>query len=210
MVEVDDAARSFSPFDGVFWLFCWRLSAPDNSERRLPGGLMDGAGPLVARARADPAWIMVAKARPGWLHSARWTWVALATADGQGESGLHPGVSSRGLLCMSCARAGPAPRRVVSFVPEPRLPMTRCALRRSCAYRSPCAVLRAAVRTREESEGKWNHTADLATKTAPSTWNAHFRRRPFVAARRGGAPRAHETHNKPRELTRMREDQHTG
>jgi hypothetical protein len=85
VVEVDDAGRSFSPFGGFFWLFCWRLSAPDNSKRRLPGGLVDGAGPLVARARADPAWIVVAKARPGWLHSARWTWVALATADGQRE-----------------------------------------------------------------------------------------------------------------------------
>ena len=81
------------------------------------GGLMDGAGPLVARARADPAWIMVAKARPGWLHSARWTWVALATADGQGESGLHApsGCELTRLVVhvMRTSRARAAPRRFI-------------------------------------------------------------------------------------------------
>ena len=77
MVEVDHTARSFFPFGGVFRLFCWRLWAPDNSEWRWPGGLMDGAGRLVVWARADPAWFVAARARPrcgsaqldepGWL-----------------------------------------------------------------------------------------------------------------------------------------------
>ena len=55
VVEMDDAARSFFSFGGVCWLFCLRLSAPNSSLRRLAGGLMDSAGPLVAWARADPA-----------------------------------------------------------------------------------------------------------------------------------------------------------
>ena len=56
--EAGDAHVASVPVGGVFWLFHWRLLAPDNSERRLPGGLKSGAGPLVVLARADPAWFV--------------------------------------------------------------------------------------------------------------------------------------------------------
>jgi hypothetical protein len=69
--EAGDAHVASVPVGGVFWLFHWRLLAPDNSERRLPGGLKSGAGPLVVLARADPAWFVARRARPRVFSSAR-------------------------------------------------------------------------------------------------------------------------------------------
>ena len=80
---------------------CWvLLSVPDNSERRLLGGGLKGAAAsLVALARADPAWMMVAKARPSCLCTSQCAWVALSppqTADShKARSGCPPGVNSR-------------------------------------------------------------------------------------------------------------------
>ena len=88
VVEADHAARSFFPFGGVFCLSVGACRRRTTASGDCRVGLLDGAGPLVAWARAYHTWMMAAKARPGWLHSARCTWVTLATADGQGESGL--------------------------------------------------------------------------------------------------------------------------
>ena len=89
--------------------------------------------------------------------------------------------------CVSCARnRTTAPRRVVLFVSESRLPMARSAQGRHCVCRSSCAVLRADVNARKRDEKAWNHAANLETKTAPCTPNA-FHKRPCGAARRGGA-----------------------
>ena len=77
MVEADDAARSFFPFGGVFWLSVGACRCRTTASGDCRVGLLDGARPLVAWARADPAWMMAAKERgragcaqldvPGWL-----------------------------------------------------------------------------------------------------------------------------------------------
>ena len=48
--------------------------APDSGEQRLPGGIMSRAGSLEALARADPARLMVARARQWWWRTAGRSW----------------------------------------------------------------------------------------------------------------------------------------
>ena len=82
VVEVDDAARSFSPFDVVFWLFCWRLSSGDcrvgswtaqglswRGRGRTPRGLWLRKRGLAGCTQLDgPGWLsppQMAKANRG-------------------------------------------------------------------------------------------------------------------------------------------------
>ena len=111
-VEAGAAYRSFVSFEGSFWLFRWHLPAPDNGEQRLPGGIMSRAGSLEALARANPARLMVARARQCWWRTAGRSWWVFPPHPARTRRAFS-GCDARGLLCGPAARSAPlaAPRR---------------------------------------------------------------------------------------------------